>query len=88
MAGRNPWVGQGLKMVKSTTTMVAMAATMVTVGQHIKEWDSNNAMTAMILLMTAKIMRITGKKEGGWNPHPPGNAAQEDWWRTAANGYG
>ncbi len=30
--------------------------------------------------------RSTTTKEGGWDPPHPGNAAQEDWWRTAANG--
>jgi hypothetical protein len=51
--------GQGLEEVKSLmTTMMAMAEAMATVGQHDKEWGSDNApLTTMIPSSTTKMMR-------------------------------
>jgi hypothetical protein len=66
--------------------MMAMAAATATVGQHDKEWVSDNVSMIMIPLMTTKMKRATTKKEGGGILLTPGDAAQEDWWRTAANG--
>jgi hypothetical protein len=68
--------------------MMALAEATATVGQRDKEWGSNNASMTMIPLTATKMMRITMKKAGGWDPPPPpGDAAQKDWRRTAANGY-
>jgi hypothetical protein len=68
--------------------MIAMTAAMATVGRHNKEWDSDNALMTMIPLTITKMTRTTKKKEGDGLLHPPGDAAQEDWWRTSANGHG
>jgi hypothetical protein len=67
--------------------MMAMAEATAIVGWHDKEWGNNNASTTIIPLMTTKITRTTMKKEGDGIFLPLGDAAQEDWRRTAANGY-
>jgi hypothetical protein len=67
--------------------MMAMAAAMATVGLCNKELDGDNRLTIMIPLMATKMTRTTTKKEGDGILLPPGDAGQEDWRRTAANGY-
>jgi hypothetical protein len=89
MAGKIPRGGQGLKEVKSTvTTMMAVVAAAATVGWCNKEWGGDNTPTTMIPLTMTNMTRTTTKKKGDGILLPPGDAAQDNWWRTAANGYG